>query len=199
DQEAGPESEPHRYFQKALMAIGELSGGHAGTVGKAGPLQGFYGPLAQRFLRPAIGERALHRQGDIVVDAEVREDAGDLERIGDALPHSPVRRQAGDVSSLKDDGSRRGRDTPAYEADESGLAGAVRADDGADFAWHEREIDAIHRLQAAEMAFQAPCFEQRRHGNHPAQRSRSVPSIPLGKNSTSAISTTPTISSHAEV
>ena len=85
-------------------------------------------------------------------------------------------------------------DAAADQADEGGLAGAVRADDGADLARHDGEVDVVDGLQAAEVAAEPARGEQRRHGSHLAQRSRIVPSMPFGKKSTSRISATPTIS-----
>ena len=85
-------------------------------------------------------------------------------------------------------------DAPADQADEGGLAGAVRADDGADLAWHQGEVDAVDRLEAAEVAAKPAGGEQRHHGSHLAQRSRIEPRMPFGKKSTSRMSATPTTS-----
>ena len=67
-------------------------------------------------------------------------------------PTRRVRRKPGDVLAVEDDLPARRLDPPADQADEGRLARPVRADDGADLARREVEIDIVDRLQPAEGA-----------------------------------------------
>ena len=143
---------------------------------------------------PVVVERALHGERDIVVGREIGEDAGDLERVGDAEPHAQVGRHCGDVVAVEGDGAGRRQQAAGDQADEGGLAGAVRADQRTDLAGQDREVDMVDSLQAAEVAAEPGGCDERRHGSHRSHRSRIAPSMPFLKNSTNRISATPTIS-----
>ncbi len=194
DQQPRLERQPHGDLDQPLVAIGKVAGERAGAVGETDPLERFANARLQRagLGPPGRKQSSLHRQRDIVEDRQPRKDAGDLERIGDAGAHALVRRQRGDVAPFEHDRAGAWRDAPADQTDEGGLAGAVRADDRPDLTLVEPEVDTVDGLEPAEMACQRTCFDERRHGSHPSQRSRMEPSRPLGKNRISRISATPT-------
>ncbi len=84
DQQPGLQREAHGDLQQPLVAIGEGAGGVALAAVKADPVEHRVGePLAPRGRR--AGSRAA--SATLSIDREVREDAGDLERVGDAEPH----------------------------------------------------------------------------------------------------------------
>jgi hypothetical protein len=141
-----------------------------------------------------VDQPALGGKRHIVEHAQIGEDRGDLERVGDAALDPLMGRQPGHVDALEQDRARARCDAAAHEADECRLAGAVRADNRPDFALVQREIDTVDGAQTAEGPAQAARLQQRAHGSHFSHLSRIVPSTPLGKNSTSTISATPTIS-----
>src|SRR5690606_5792560 len=136
----------------------------------------------------------LYGKGHVVEDGQVGEDAGDLERVGDAAAHATVCRQVRNILACEDYGTGRRSYAPADEAYESGLAGAVGADDGADLALFELEVHMVDRRQPAKGACQAARCEKRGHGSHGAHLSRMAPTMPLGKNRTSRMSAAPTTS-----
>ena len=90
---------------------------------------------------------ALGGEGDVVEDAEPREDRGDLEGVGDAEPDAGVGGQAGDVAAVEADRAGVGQQAAGEQADEGGLAGAVRADQGVDLAGREVEVDGVDGVQ----------------------------------------------------
>ena len=80
------------------------------------------------------------------------------------------------VMSWPSKAMRAGRwaDAAADQADEGGLAGAVRADDGADLAGRNGEVDTARRPSGRRSGGSAlGCVEQR-HGSHGAHRSRTA-------------------------
>ena len=82
--------------------------------------------------------------------AELGVDAGDLERAREALARAPRRGQRGDVLAGEADRAGVGAQVAGELADEGGLAGAVRADDGVRLAFAHVEVDAVGRAQRAE-------------------------------------------------
>ena len=74
----------------------------------------------------------------------------------------------------------RRADPPADHAGKGGLAGAVRADDRADLASGDLEINVFDGLHATEVPAERLGPKQD-HGPVPPRAWRNVPMIPLGK------------------
>ena len=111
---------------------------------------------------PAMAAR-LRGDADVFQHARVGQDVGDLVGAGDPLLRDPVGRQPGDVIAVEQDPAG-GRPQHAGQAVEEGaLAGAVRADHGADLVAPDREIDPVQRGQPAE-AHGQPLGAQDRFG-----------------------------------
>ncbi len=76
----------------------------------------------------------LRRQRDIVERGEIGQQRGDLERARQPERAAPIGRQPGDVPAGEVDGAGIRQQLPGELADQRGLAGAVRPDDGVQFA-----------------------------------------------------------------
>src|SRR5205085_12672148 len=71
----------------------------------------------------------LARHPEIFSDAELAENAFDLQRALDSEPADLVRLEAGNVVAEKEDAAAVGGKQSRHEIEEGGLAGAVWADD----------------------------------------------------------------------
>ena len=98
----------------------------------------------------AIAGRDLDRDANVVGDRELGKDLGDLERARHAAPHALVGRERGDVASLEPDRARGRREQAADQVEERRLAGAVRADDRAQFAGLDGQRHVVDGDQAAK-------------------------------------------------
>src|SRR5690606_12790768 len=127
-----------------------------------------------------------------------------------------VRREAGHVAAVEDDGSRRRLHAPRQQVVESGLAGAVRADQRDGLVRLYVQIDAVDRTHPAEALRQPahreqrrdvarrtrPCGARRPSGRRHRRLARPatiVPKMPRRKKITSTASTTPRNSIHRSV
>ena len=81
----------------------------------------------------------LHGERNIVERGEIVEQRSDLERAREPELAAPVDRQGGDVMAVEADAAGIRRDLAGQFADQRGLAGAVRADDGVQFACRNGE------------------------------------------------------------
>ena len=153
--------EAHGNFEQALVAVCQRSGDLPGAVAEADALE-----MAHGFSSAVL----MGREGDILGGAEIGVDAGDLERIGDAQSHAFECGKVGDVCTFKEDGAGAWRYAAGDETDESGLAGAIGADDGADFTGFEFEVDRRYGLQSAKTPRQVSRFQKGCHGNHGRKR-----------------------------
>ena len=88
----------------------------------------------------------------------------------------------GDVFAAQADAARVGLERSGQLADQRRLAGAVRADDGMDFARVDVEVERIGGDQSAEALGQAAHLEQR----HAGRRLDSTPASPRGAKNTIA-------------
>ncbi len=79
----------------------------------------------------------------------VGKDLPPLGDLADAEIADAVARLAGDLFALEADRAARRAVHPGDGADQRGLAGAVRADDGDDLALGDLERDAVERLRVA--------------------------------------------------
>src|SRR5262249_8310193 len=73
-----------------------------------------------------------------------------LKRATDAQATAPFRRQTGDVDAGEDDAAGVGCDRAAGDAEQRGLAGAVRPDDAERLALGEREVEGARDHHGAE-------------------------------------------------
>src|SRR6185437_8354096 len=86
---------------------------------------------------------------EVLLDAHAREDLPPLRDLADAELADAVRREAGDVLPGEANPSARRPVHPGDGADERGLAGAVRADDGDDLAVGDGKRNTVERLRVA--------------------------------------------------
>ena len=98
----------------------------------------------------------LHRERDILERREAGQDRGDLERSRQAHRRARVHRQGRDILAGKHDAAGIGRKQPGNLVDQRRLAGAVRPDDGVQFARPdvERHVvgdDAGRRISSAAL------------------------------------------------
>src|SRR5262249_20556403 len=105
-----------------------------------------------------------------------------------------VDRGARDVGALEVDAPGVGRNQPADQVDQGGLAGAVGPDEGQHLARADREVHVIDRVglpeRLAELRGLEDVHAQAGRGERSARR-RSVPTMPAGSASTSTTSTIP--------
>ena len=133
---------------------------------------------------------ARHLDGDLQIfpDRQLRKHFGDLKGAGDAAPHPARRQQTGNVFAIENDLTGGLPEKAADQVEERRLAGAVRADHGAQFAGFDRHRDVVDGDQAAEM-FRDVLDPQQAHV---VAFRRMMPSTPRGKNSTISTKNRPT-------
>ncbi len=96
------------------------------------------------------GVPGLHREADVLLHGEAREQVGDLERAADPGPGDGVRLQAGDLASVEADAAAARPEHPREQVEGGRLAGAVRSDQGVKRPVGDREGHAAHRLHGPE-------------------------------------------------
>jgi hypothetical protein len=101
------------------------------------------------------------RNEKMLVDGKAVPYAWNLVLDADAEPRDPMRRLARDIAAVEQDGARRWRQLSAEHLEERALAGAVGADEAAQLAAAQPEIDAGHRFYPAEVFGDTPSLEQR--------------------------------------
>src|SRR6185295_14410666 len=147
-------------LQPFLVAVRQRPGDPPGARRKADQRQQFAraGRVKRACFRPGAPALArVREQGDLHVlqRAQIVEHARDLEGAPDAVAREQMRRLAGDVAALEDDApgvrAKQARD----RIEEGALAGAVRADDGAEIALGDAQVDAAERLQSPEALCQS--------------------------------------------
>ncbi len=85
------------------------------------------------------------RDLNVLERAQIGKDAGNLKRARHAFARDAMRRLAGDIPSLESDAARVGTQQPGQGIEKSALAGAVRADDGVEFARLHRKVHSAER------------------------------------------------------
>src|SRR5690606_3332060 len=109
--------------------------------------------------------------------------------------HPRGRRRPGDLGTIKIHAARVGLELPGHQVDERGLARAIGADQRRPVALLHRQRYIIGHRQPAKTAREIADFKQA-HERPPRRRFHKVstaPVSPLGANSTTAISNTPTM------
>src|SRR2546425_2247906 len=104
-----------------------------------------------------------HGRGDVVANRERGEWAGELEGARDPAPADLIGREARDVLALEEHVARRGREA-ADHVEQGGFSRAVGTDEPQHFSGVHGQIDAIERLNPAEVPADRPRFQQGAHG-----------------------------------
>ena len=214
-QHLGLGGERQRDLQQPLLAVGELPG-----LARADRTehQRFEDRIGLVHRGAIVGRRAPPGAGDLLALAdrqrhrfergEMREQAVDLEGAHKPAPHPLLGAERGDVLAAEQDLAAVGAQHPGHQVDQRGLAGAVRPDQRVAHAARQRDLDVLGDHERAEALVEAARGENRAHGFRPhgggevAQPNqrwpRSVlmswampPRMPFGRNSTTAISSTP--------
>ena len=129
----------------------------------------------------------LHGEANVLADAQRRKQIGDLERAADAGVRDLFRRMAGDRLAQQRYRALVRRIHAGQQIERRGLAGAVGADQRVQRAVGNRDVDALHRPDAAEalddvaggkhravdVRFRPQEFRQRQHFD-PARRHRGI-------------------------
>ncbi len=116
-------------------------------------------------LAPAAAERRRHHQ--VLEHGHAAERLRDLERAADAHPAAPLRRQPRDVGAGEHHAPGIGRNRAAGDAEQRGLARAVRPDDAERLALGKLEIDVVRHDHRAEPLGDFLEREDRGHGALP--------------------------------
>jgi hypothetical protein len=111
-------------------------------------------PLGQTPVHEGGEDPGLHThvaaEHEIVEHGHAAEQGDVLEGPRDAQLGHPARRTVGDVAAFEGDATRVGVVEAADHVEQSGLAGAVRADDRQDLAATDVQAHPAHCLDAAE-------------------------------------------------
>jgi hypothetical protein len=102
----------------------------------------------------------LGREAHVLAHREARKDVAALEGARDSLARDRVHRQAGDVLPGEEHLPRLRPQRARDEVEDRRLAGAVRADQRADLARLDAEVDLVDCHQRAEAAHQAAALKQ---------------------------------------
>src|SRR5208283_1838398 len=111
---------------------------------------------------------------DVFADGNLGEDFGDLEGARHAASDAVGDGKLRDGLAGEHDLTRRRREEAADHVEEGGLAGAVRANDGAQLAGLDRHRDVVDGDQAAEALGEVADLEEA----HAASRRWSMPRSP---------------------
>ncbi len=155
EQQLGLAGECDGELKTLLIAVGERPRRLGRACGEADQREQLPSPISAESARPrphAPGPPRVREHGDLHVleRAQIVKDACDLEGARHASARHEMRRLAGDIPTLEGDAARVGTQQPGHDVEEGALAGAVRADDGAEFAGLDREVYSAERHQPAE-------------------------------------------------
>src|SRR4051812_27476829 len=95
------------------------------------------------------GTRIVGAEEHVVVHGEKRKQPPALEDVGNADARAPVGRHGVNTLALEMNAARHRTQQPGNRVDERGLAGAVRAEDGHDFAAADMEARLPEDLELA--------------------------------------------------
>src|SRR5262249_24297098 len=102
----------------------------------------------------------LHRERDVVERGEIGKQRGDLERAREPQLAAAPARQASDVAAREADAAVVGGELAGKLADQRGLAGSVRPDDGMQLALWNRKRDRVGGDDTAETLGQGLDLQQ---------------------------------------
>jgi hypothetical protein len=102
---------------------------------------------------------------------------------------------SGDVTFIQKDSSRIGAEKSRYAVKCSGLAGAIRPDQGMNVSPRYFQVDAIYRTDSAKRFGQSTNYERVRHGD--IQVRPKMPTSPRGNAKTTRTKTNPNTNCHA--
>src|SRR5215470_12879999 len=155
-------------FELSLLAVRQVANLGVFAVQEPGAFQEPVSPVVEIAiggeepphyeLRPP---QTLDRQQHVVENGELREQAGDLKRSRHSERRASMARPPGHVSAEQHDVPGGGREDSRDQIEQSGLAGAVRSDDGLAVTGHDLERDVAHGAQAAEALRERPELENR--------------------------------------
>src|SRR5215472_1343834 len=92
----------------------------------------------------------LRGDAHVLEHRSIRQDVGDLIRAGDALLRNLIASQPGNIFAIEDDAAAAWPQHSGEAVEECTFAGAVGADDGANFVAPSLEADLRQRRKAAE-------------------------------------------------
>src|SRR5947208_8715 len=107
--------------------------------------------------------RRLHGKADVFSDGEIGEEIRELERATQTAPGAQRSRQARQVLAVEQNLAGAGAQLPRDQIEVSGLAGAVRSDDGGELARTKRACHRVHGDMSAEADRQVARLEMRAH------------------------------------
>jgi hypothetical protein len=137
-----------RQLEPLAVEEREAAGGPIGLGREAALLDELDAARIDVALAAAAAEGRRHDQ--VLEHGHAVERLRNLKRAADAQAAAAFRRQMGDVDAGKDDAPGVGCDRTAGDAEQRGLAGAVRPDDAERLALGEREIERARDHDGAE-------------------------------------------------
>src|SRR3954465_14117309 len=145
-QELRPRHQAARDRHHLLLAAGEGVRELRATLPEQGK-KAF--EACERFVAMRAGTRVVGAEEHVVVHAEKRKQPPALEDMGNADARSPVGRHGLNALAIETNAARHGTQQPRDRVDERGLAGAVRAEEGHDFAAADVEVGLPDHLELA--------------------------------------------------
>ena len=138
------------------------AGALVGLVGEATALDERGAALVHRGLALAAAEGRRHHH--VLEHGHAGKGLRNLEGAREPAPAAPLGREPRDVGAVEADAAGVGRHRAGGDAEQRGLAGAVRPDDAERLAVFEREIDAVGHHHGAETLRYVLQREDGRHG-----------------------------------
>ena len=136
---------------------------------------------------PFVAGGNFNGNANVLARGEFGKYLGDLKSASHPSPHPPLLRQTGDILAVEDDAPGTGRQESAHQIEESGLSGAVRTDDGAQFTGGDIHRNAVDSNEASEVARDVLYLKQ----VHDTALRRMRPRTPRGKNMTTSTKNNP--------
>ena len=160
----------HGDFQQPLVTVRQRASRRIGEAREPQMLERLVGDggCAPRIAR-------LRGEAHVLARAERGEDMAPLEGARDAFARHAMDRKAGDILAREDHLARVRLQHAGDQVEQRRLAGAVRADDGANLAGLELHVDRVDGDERAEAPCQPLALKQR-HGVF-----AEVPGFPAGR------------------
>ena len=171
-QHAGPGGERAGKLQALAIEQRQRAGAAVGLVGEAAALEQSGAAGVDLALAPAAAEgRGDH---EILEHRHAAERLRHLERARQPHAAAVLGFHAGDVVAFEHHAAAVGRDRAGDDAEQRGLAGAVRPDDAERLAAQEREVDIVGDDDGAEALGD---FFEREDGGHSLSRTDGLLSV----------------------